>query len=89
MCAAAALTLAVAGCEYAAVPTPAPDAPDAAKVAAAEDARRVRVSAEGVNAAEPAVAAAQGGAVFVAWVGHGAGKEADVWVARFDAEGKP
>jgi hypothetical protein len=88
MCAAAALTLAVAGCEYATVPTRTPDAPATARVAADADARRVRVSAEGVNAAEPAVAAAPGGAVYVAWVGHGAGKEADVWVARFDAEGK-
>ncbi|MET0622468.1 MAG: sialidase family protein, partial [Pyrinomonadaceae bacterium] len=89
MCAAAALTLAVAGCEYVTVSTPTPDAPKATAAAevAAADARRVRVSAEGVNAAEPAVAAAPGGAVYVAWVGHGAGKEADVWVARFDDKG--
>lgn len=86
MCAAAALTLAVAGCEYAVLPAPAPDELAAAEVAAAET-RRVRVSAEGVNAAEPAVAAAPGGAVYVAWVGHGAGKEADVWLARFDDRG--
>ena len=89
MCAAAALTLVVAGCEFATVPTPAPDAPATATAeVAAADARRVRVSAEGVNAAEPSVAAADGGAVYVAWVGHGAGKEADVWLARFDAKGK-
>jgi hypothetical protein len=43
----------------------------------------LRVSAEGVNAAEPAVAAARGGgSAYVAWVGHGAGKEADVWLTR-------
>lgn len=88
MTAAAALTLAVAGCEFATVPTPAPDAPARTEVAASAETRRVRVSAEGVNAAEPVVAAAPDGAVYVAWVGHGAGKEADVWVARFDEKGK-
>lgn len=44
----------------------------------------VRVSAEGTNAAEPAVAAARGGSAYVAWVGHGAGKEADVWLSRVE-----
>jgi hypothetical protein len=48
----------------------------------------VRISAEGVNAAEPAVAAGRDGAVYVAWVGHGAGKEADVWVTRVEAGAK-
>jgi hypothetical protein len=48
----------------------------------------VRVSAEGVNAAEPAVAAGRDGAVYVAWVGHGAGKEADVWLSRVEAGAK-
>lgn len=48
----------------------------------------VRVSADGVNAAEPAVAAGRDGAVYVAWVGHGAGKEADVWLARVEAGAK-
>lgn len=86
MCAAAVLALAVAGCQYATVPEPASDAAATAEVAAA-GARRVRVSAEGVNAAEPAVAVAPGGAVYVAWVGHGAGKEADMWLARFDDKG--
>lgn len=87
VCAVAALALVVAGCEYATMPTPTPDASATAEAAAA-DVRRVRVSAEGVNAAEPAVAAAPGGAVYVAWVGHGAGKEADVWLARFDDRGE-
>jgi hypothetical protein len=44
----------------------------------------VRVSAEGLNAAEPAVASGRDGAVYVAWVGHGAGKEADVWLTRVE-----
>src|SRR5919112_1519732 len=48
----------------------------------------VRVSAEGLNAAEPAVAASRDGAVYVAWVGHGAGKEADVWLTRVDVAAK-
>jgi hypothetical protein len=54
----------------------------------AEDVRAVRVSKDGLNAAEPAIAAAPDGAIYVAWVAHGAGKGADVWVTRFDAEGK-
>lgn len=48
----------------------------------------IRVSAEGVNAAEPAVAAGRDGAVYVAWVGHGAGKEADVWLSRVETGAK-
>lgn len=86
MCAVAALTLVIAGCEFAAVPQPTPDG--AATTTVAADAGRVRVSAEGINAAEPSVAAADGGGVYVAWVNHGAGKEADVLFARFDAKGK-
>ncbi|HJQ31070.1 MAG TPA: sialidase family protein [Pyrinomonadaceae bacterium] len=62
-------------------------APSDALVEASE---RVRVSAEGLNAAEPALAAGRDGAVYVAWVGHGAGKEADVWLTRIaDASGRP
>lgn len=52
-----------------------------------EHATEVRVSAEGTDASEPAVAAARDGSVFVVWVGHGAGGAADVWLARFDARG--
>ena len=49
----------------------------------------VRISAEGLNAAEPAVAAGRDGAVYVAWVGHGEGKkEADVWLTRVEAGAK-
>ncbi len=44
----------------------------------------IRVSAEGVKAAEPAIAAGRDGAAYVAWVGHGAGKEADVWLTRVE-----
>lgn len=46
--------------------------------------RRVQVSTDG---AEPSVAAAADGAVYVAWVAHRPGKEADVWLSRFDREG--
>ncbi len=77
----------VAGCEFAITPTTPTAAPVKSEAAAAEPSR-VRVSAESVKAAEPSVAAANGGAVYVAWVGHGAGREADVWVTRFDAKGK-
>jgi hypothetical protein len=44
----------------------------------------VRVSAEGLNAAEPAIAAGRDGAAYVAWVGHGARKDADVWMTRVE-----
>lgn len=47
----------------------------------------LRVSAEGAEAAEPAAAASPDGTVYVAWVEHRA-KEADVWLAHFDGEGK-
>jgi hypothetical protein len=77
----------VTGCEFTTTSPPRPD--DSFKVGAAAGERRVRVSAEGVNAAEPSVANAPGGGVYVTWVGHGAGKEADVWLARYDAEGRP
>jgi hypothetical protein len=48
----------------------------------------VRVSAENVDAAEPAIAALGDGSAYVAWIEHGANKEADVFVARLDAEGR-
>jgi hypothetical protein len=48
----------------------------------------VRVSAQGTEAAEPSAAAARDGTVYVAWVEH-RGKEADVWLAHLDGEGKP
>jgi hypothetical protein len=48
----------------------------------------VRISPEGADAAEPAVAAGGDGAVYVAWVEH-RGKDADVFVARVNGEGRP
>lgn len=48
----------------------------------------VRISPEGADAAEPAVAAGSDGAVYVAWVEH-RGKDADVFVARVNGEGQP
>ena len=53
----------------------------------ANNAPAVRVSAERTEAAEPAAAPAHDGTVYVAWVEH-RGKEADVWLAHFDGEGK-
>lgn len=49
--------------------------------------RPVRISPEGADAAEPAVAAGSDGAVYVAWVEH-RGKDADVFVARVNGEGQ-
>lgn len=48
----------------------------------------VRVSAENVDAAEPSLAAARDGTAYVAWIEHRANKEADVFVAHLDSEGK-
>jgi hypothetical protein len=52
-------------------------------------AQAVRVSAEKTEAAEPAAASGLDGSVYVAWVEHRGGKEADVWLSRFDGEEKP
>ena len=48
----------------------------------------VRVSFAGVDAAEPAIAAAGDGSIYVVWIEHRA-KEADVMVRRFDRSGQP
>jgi hypothetical protein len=47
-----------------------------------------RVSAEGTDAAEPAIAAGPEGTAYVAWVEH-RGKEADLMFARVNREGQP
>ena len=89
--AAAALLLAVsAGCvSDAGRQSTKTDAPSPLAVQSeADGARRVRVSAEGEKAAEPSVAVAPEGEVYVSWVAHGAGREADVWLARFDGGGR-
>ncbi|MDQ3063161.1 MAG: glycoside hydrolase, partial [Acidobacteriota bacterium] len=49
----------------------------------------IRVSAPEIDAAEPAIATSQNGNVFVAWVEHGTGKQANVLVQSFDKNGKP
>lgn len=51
-------------------------------------AQPVRISAENVDAAEPSVAAGRDGAAYVVWVEHGANKQADIFVARLDGEGR-
>lgn len=47
------------------------------------------VSAAETDAAEPAIAAAADGTVFVVWVEHQADKSADVMIRQFDAAGQP
>jgi hypothetical protein len=47
----------------------------------------LRLSTADTDAAEPAMAAANDGAVYVAWVEHRAKQEADVMLARLDAGG--
>src|SRR6185369_3679572 len=46
----------------------------------------LQISANGVDAAEPATAAAPDGTFYVAWVNHDA-KQADVMLAHFNTEG--
>lgn len=55
--------------------------------AIAQVAAPVRVSLENTDAAEPALAAAEDGTTYVAWVEHRAKKEADVFVLRLNSEG--
>src|ERR1051325_11705748 len=47
----------------------------------------VQISAQGIDAAEPAVAPARDGSFYVAWVNHDA-KQADVMLARFNDAGE-
>ena len=47
----------------------------------------VQISAQGIDAAEPAVASARDGSFYVAWVNHDA-KQADVMLARFNDGGE-
>lgn len=48
-----------------------------------------RISAPEMDAAEPTIATSKDGNVFVAWVEHETGKEANVLVQSFDKNGKP
>jgi hypothetical protein len=50
--------------------------------------RPVRVSSGEVDAAEPAIAAAPDGTVYVAWVNHGLKSQADVMIAQFTGDGR-
>jgi hypothetical protein len=87
----AVLTLTACGCSRATTPAekPAARAADtAAGAAKANAAPAVRVSAEKTEAAEPAAAAGLDGTVYVVWIEH-RGREADVWLAHLDGEGKP
>ncbi len=57
--------------------------------AAAPDSQKpVRVSSENTDAAEPSIAPALDGTTFIAWVEHGANKDADVMLAHLDREGR-
>jgi hypothetical protein len=52
------------------------------------DAPAIRVSAPGVDAAEPAIAAAPDGGVYLVWIEHGAGRAADVYFQKYDDAAK-
>ena len=56
--------------------------------AATTPAQPFQISANGVDAAEPATTSAPDGTFYVAWVNHDA-KQADVMLARFNNEGQP
>ena len=47
----------------------------------------IQISAQGIDAAEPAIASARDGSFYVAWVNHDA-KQADVMLARFSDAGE-
>ncbi|HYY42482.1 MAG TPA: hypothetical protein VE775_07085, partial [Pyrinomonadaceae bacterium] len=49
----------------------------------------VRISAEGTDAAEPALVAGRAGTAFVSWVEHAADGGADVFVRHVRADGTP
>src|SRR5215217_6921186 len=87
VCAALAAAALLAGCGGGAKQEGEPAASPAAPQSS-EAGKPVRVSAEGSDAAEPAVADAADGTAYVSWVEHRADKGADVFVARVDAEGK-
>ena len=49
----------------------------------------IQISGPGIDTAEPAIAPATDGSVFLAWVEHGEAKAADVFVQKCDSEGRP
>ena len=53
-----------------------------------EASQPVRVSSPDADAAEPAIASASDGSVYVVWVAHGPTRAADVMLARFDGNGQ-
>lgn len=53
------------------------------------DSPSIRVSAPDVDSAEPAIASAPDGGVYLVWVEHGAGRAADVYFRKFDDAAKP
>jgi hypothetical protein len=53
------------------------------------DSTAIRVSAPEIDAAEPGVAVAPDGSVYVVWVEHGAARAADVYLQKFSNEAQP
>ncbi|MBP7416848.1 MAG: sialidase family protein [Pyrinomonadaceae bacterium] len=64
------------------------DKPSADSKTNTDTASAIRISAGGIDASEPAIAADAVGNVFVVYVEH-SGKAADVFVQKLDAAGKP
>lgn len=49
---------------------------------------RIRITDAEVDSAEPSIATDKDGNVYIVWVEHGADKKADVFLQKFDADGK-
>lgn len=81
ICAAALLSFLFAACGNKSAP------PSAEKSPPAQTASEIRVSQIGTDSAEPNIAAAPDGGAFVVWTQHGANKQADVFLQKFDANG--
>ena len=82
------LAVLAAACVQKAATTTTPGSASATKNEVARE-FSVQVSPVGTKAAEPAIAADDKGTLFVAWVDHSDDKNANVFLQRFDAEGKP
>lgn len=63
--------------------------PSAEKTPSAIKSSAVQISRAETDSAEPGIAFAPDGGVFVAWVEHGAGKQADVYFQKFNASRTP
>ncbi|HEX8180642.1 MAG TPA: sialidase family protein [Pyrinomonadaceae bacterium] len=81
--------LALTGCARPTQQSAQPTTNAGAGPTAAAAPQAVRISAEGTDAAEPALVAGRAGTAFVSWVEHAADGGADVFVRHVSADGTP